>query len=216
MSGRGKFIIFEGIDGSGKSTRSQIAVEYLKEQNIDVLFLSEPAKGFLGSAIKQILIYPEEELSLLAQILLFSANRANCYHQVIGPALDLGTWVVMDRSWLSTVAYQGYGIGKEDKRLLANIELITKIVTEEINFDLCILCDINPQVALQRVSKRGDKKDFYENQDDSVLERIRRGYLECIKKYPELNFVVLDTEKNIDGNELVMKKEIEEILLKVM
>ena len=69
---------------------------------------------------------------------------------------------------------------------------------------------------MQRVSKRGDKKDFYENQDDSVLERIRRGYLECIKKYPELNFVVLDTEKNIDGNELVMKKEIEEILLKVM
>ena len=209
---RGKFIVFEGIDGSGKSTRAKIAFEYLKNLGVNVVFLTEPAKGFLGERIREIVTSLENPVSLLAQVFLFSANRAHFYETVIKPKLEEGIWIVMDRSWISTIAYQGYGEGYGDPALLDQIDLITKMATKGIDFDLCILCDISVEAALTRISNRGAKTDYFESKRIDFAKRMRQGYLESIKRYPNLKFFVLGTERNADGNVVIMEDEIKNIL----
>jgi len=209
---KGKLLVFEGIDGSGKSTRAVIAFEYLKKIGLTVLFLTEPAKGFLGEKIREIVMFSNERISLLSQVFLFSANRAHFYETVIEPALNIGTWIVMDRSWISTIAYQGWGEGFGDSNILDSIDLITQMAIKKIKFDLCVLCDLSVEVALQRIATRGQKKDYFEKKQIDYAERMRKGYLDAITRYSDLNFHVLDTGDNLNGDVIVMEKQIENIL----
>ncbi len=212
MPERGKFFVFEGVDGSGKSTRSQIAVNYLESLGLKVLFLAEPVKNVVGDAIRKIVGQSEEKLPLLAQAFLFSANRAYAYETIIRPALEDGTWIVMDRSWLSTISYQGYGEGFGDKSLLKALDTITQIAIKETFFDFCVICDISVSTALDRINLRGNKKDYFEKQNSEYLDRVRQGYLDALERYSYLKFYILNTENNTKGDVEIMKSEIMDLL----
>ena len=107
----GKFIIFEGNEGTGKSTHISFAADYLKKNKIESVVTREPGGTALGIALRKLVLHPPGDASPepLAELLLYAADRAQHVAQLIRPALEQGHWVLSDRFSGSTLAYQGYG-----------------------------------------------------------------------------------------------------------
>lgn len=105
------YIAFEGIEGTGKSTIATRLTEYLEAAGVDVLFVREPGGSATGERIRRVLLDPDGTVSPWSEALLFSAARAQLAHEIVGPALDKGRWVITDRSVYSSLAYQGGGRG---------------------------------------------------------------------------------------------------------
>ncbi|MDD5042760.1 MAG: dTMP kinase, partial [Candidatus Omnitrophica bacterium] len=108
---KAKFITFEGSEGCGKSTQSEMLCRYLKSRGQKVVFLREPGGVSLSEKIRRILLDPESRVSPEAETLLYMASRAQTVKEVIAPALSSGKVVICDRFLDSTVAYQGFGLG---------------------------------------------------------------------------------------------------------
>ena len=108
---RAPYIAFEGIEGTGKSTIAARLVAHLENHGIDVLFVREPGSSPTGERIRRVLLDPDGTVSPWSEALLFAAARAQLAHEVVGPALAAGRWVVSDRSVYSSLAYQGGGRG---------------------------------------------------------------------------------------------------------
>lgn len=106
-----RYVAFEGIEGTGKSTIAARLAAYLEEQGCDVLFVREPGGSATGERIRRVLLDPDGTVSPWSEALLFAAARAQLAHEIVGPALDDGRWVVTDRSVYSSLAYQGGGRG---------------------------------------------------------------------------------------------------------
>lgn len=108
---RAPYIAFEGIEGTGKSTIATRLSSHLEEQGLDVLFVREPGSSPTGERIRRVLLDPDGTVSPWSEALLFAAARAQLAHEVVGPALAAGRWVISDRSVYSSLAYQGGGRG---------------------------------------------------------------------------------------------------------
>jgi len=123
----GKFITFEGSEGSGKSTQIDLAKQYLESKGKDVLFVREPGGVKISEAIRNILLDPAtKDMSDECETLLYMAARAQLVEEIIIPALNSGKVIVCDRFLDSTVAYQGYGNGVD----IEKIKKIGKFVTQ--------------------------------------------------------------------------------------
>ncbi|MDJ0925277.1 MAG: dTMP kinase [Acidimicrobiia bacterium] len=107
----GHYIALEGIEGTGKSTIAVRLAEYLEKRGIDVLRVREPGGTVTGERIRHVLLDPGGSVAPWSEALLFSAARAQLAHELVGPALESGSWVVSDRSVYSSLAYQGGGRG---------------------------------------------------------------------------------------------------------
>ena len=105
------YIAFEGIEGTGKSTIAARLVEFLESKGVDVLFVREPGGTTTGERVRRVLLDPEGKVAPWSEALLFAAARAQLAHELVGPALQEGRWVVSDRSVYSSLAYQGGGRG---------------------------------------------------------------------------------------------------------
>ncbi len=190
MSQMGLFITFEGPEGSGKSTQARLLAAWLAEQGLDVRFTREPGGTPIGDRIRQILLSPDTtNLVAEAEVLLFSASRAQLVREVILPHLEQGGIVVCDRYADSTYAYQGYGRGLD----MDILRRITHFATRGLVPDLTFLIDIPVQEGLHR-KRRGDGEDDWNRMEAEVLayhERVRAGYLELARQEPE-RWVVLD------------------------
>jgi dTMP kinase len=108
---RGRYIALEGIEGAGKSTVAHHVVERLTARGVAAMYVREPGGTGAGERIRSILLDQATELGSWGEALLFAAARAQLAAERVGPALDLGTWVVSDRSVYSSLAYQGGGRG---------------------------------------------------------------------------------------------------------
>ena len=110
---RGRLITFEGPEGGGKSTQAAMLIARLEERGIEIIYTREPGGTKLGEAIRGILQYDAagEDPCPESEVLLFEASRAQLVRKVIQPALARGAWVVCDRFFDSTTAYQGFGRG---------------------------------------------------------------------------------------------------------
>jgi len=178
------FIVFEGCDGSGKTTQCRTLFRRLQRQGFPVLLAREPGGTPLGEAVRRWLKAPGS-LAPLAELLLFTAARAQLVSQVIRPALGEGVTVICDRFTPSTVAYQGYGRGLD----LALIHQLNRLATDGLVPDLTVLLDLHPEVRLARKgSTIGDRFDT------APLEfhvRVRQGYLAQAREQPD-RWLVLD------------------------
>lgn len=105
------YIAFEGIEGTGKSTLAARLVSFLEANGIDVLFVREPGGTATGEQIREVLLDPGGRVAPWSEALLFAAARSQLAHEIVGPALRGGRWVVSDRSVYSSLAYQGGGRG---------------------------------------------------------------------------------------------------------
>ena len=194
---KGRFITFEGPEGSGKSTHIRLLAEWLEGQGRGVVCTREPGGTKLGDAVRQLLQHhePDEDAPVpRAEMLLFLASRAQHVEQVIRPALERGEWVLCDRFSDSTLAYQGYGRGFD----LAHIRAADAFATCGLAPDMTVLLDVTPEMSRERLRTRQEQTDTQpdriEREADAFHARLREGFLELARNEPG-RFVVLATDR---------------------
>ena len=192
---RGKFIVFEGIDGAGKSTQAKLLYQFLKKEKRKVILTSEPTKGPIGKTLF-IFLGKKEKLNALGLQLLFCADRAYHLEKVVLPYLKKGYDVISDRYFFSTIAY---GL-LEIKDFSWLYRLNEKFILPDITF----LLDLSEKESLKRIKKDRDKSSLFEK--EKILKEVRKNYLFLRKKFP--NIFLLDARKSISD----VFKEVKEIL----
>ncbi|GAA6622083.1 dTMP kinase [Scytonema sp. NUACC26] len=190
---KGKFIVFEGVEGCGKTSQIQRIQEWLHSLNISAIVTREPGGTELGLYLRQLLL--ESGTTSIAdrtELFLYAADRSQHVEGIIKPALAEGKVVLCDRYTDSTIAYQGWGRGIS----LDTIEQLNFLATDGLQSDLTILLDIDPEISFNRIlAKR--KLDRMEQADLKFHHRVRQGFLSLAEKFPE-RIVALDGDREID------------------
>lgn len=191
---KGKFISFEGPEGSGKSTQMEMLYSYLRGKGYDCLKTHEPGGTGVGEMIRKIVLGARDEpIAVRAELFLILADRAQHTAEVILPALNAGTTVLCDRYNDSTMAYQGYGRGLD----LEEVRRLCGYASHGLQPDLTFLLDIDIVVGLNRTRKRHgttgeyEPADRFESEGKEFHQRLRSGYLSLAKEEPG-RIVVLD------------------------
>ncbi len=174
------FVVLEGIDGSGKTSAISKVKEHLESLGHKVMITMEPTKGAIGNLVAE-----TDDLTPESEALLFTADRA-CHTKEISGWLEEGYDVICDRYYASTLAYQS--ASGLDRDWLYSIN--SKVIMEP---DVHILLDIDPEVSLTRVDKRGEKVSRFEKLD--YLRKVRAAYLEIAESY---ELTVLDASRSKD------------------
>jgi len=189
MAGEGVFIVFEGIDGSGKSTHIKKLANELRNIGYYVIETAEPSKDEIGSFIRRYAKRNDGRLPVEVEALLFAADRRMHLKNVIEPALRNGHIVISDRYLHSTLAYQG-ALGLE-------LDWIRELNRFAMKPDLTILLDILPEFSLQRMKR---KKTVFEETD--YLSKVRGIYLEFVKQ-GEMVKIDADRSKKVIYEEIL-------------
>lgn len=176
----GRFITFEGIEGSGKSTQIRLLFEHLKGAGADVVMTREPGGTVIGEKVRGILLDPSSSgLTPRAELFLYAAARAQHIEDVVLPALNDGSTVLCDRFTDATFAYQGHG-----REIPLNVvRVVTSLITMDLVPDLTILLDLPVEKGLARARERNranaaSDATRFEDEDLEFHRRIRQGYLE--------------------------------------
>lgn len=195
-----KFITFEGIEGSGKSTQIKLVAEYLSRENIPLIVTQEPSGTDIGRKIGSILFNREHNnMCAETEMFLFCAARAQHVREIIIPALKQNKVVLCDRFSDATYAYQGAGRGLDDKF----IKLINDYSSMHLRPDLTLLFDLPVEIGLHRANKRNDNIkessaiDRFEKENMDFHKRIRESYLSLLKNEPG-RFRLIDANRDID------------------
>lgn len=192
---QGKFITFEGIDGSGKSTQLRLIADDLRFRGFKVLTTREPGGTPLGRRLREIFLETDESVDPLAELLLFAADRAQHVNFLIKPSLAEGKIVISDRFADATFAYQGAGRSFPEKTVRRVIEL----ATDGLKPDLTIFFDLPVEAALSRTTQRdasGEKKNRMDNEKADFYERVRTAYLKLADEEKE-RFRTIDASGSV-------------------
>ncbi len=186
---QGKFITFEGIDGSGKSTQLKLLRDKLYEQDEHVVTTREPGGTRVGDAVREILLDASyQDMTVETEALLYAASRVQLVQKFIVPSLDAGAHVLCDRFIDSSLAYQTRThLNRKD------VEQVNKFALKTAVPDVTFLIDVRPQTAYTRM---GYKKDRIENKGVDFQRSVRAEYLKLAKENPE-RIILVDGEKNI-------------------
>ena len=185
----GRFITFEGIDGSGKSTQSRTLAASLNANGADVVMTREPGGSPGAEEIRHLVLTGDpDRWSAETEILLFTASRRDHLEKTINPALAAGKTVISDRFADSTRVYQGATRG--DLRDMVD-QLHSLMIGREP--DLTFIIDMDPAVALKRGLARNSGEDRFEDFGLSFQQTLRAGFLKLAKQYPDRCIL-------IDGN----------------
>jgi len=188
------FITFEGIDLSGKSTQIKLLKNYLENNNKKVITVREPGGTQISEKIRDILLDKVHlKMEYLTEFLLFSASRQQLTKEIILPYLKKKYFVLSDRYYDSSTAYQGYG-GMLD---LSMIKKINKIATDGLVPDLTFLINISIEECIKRKKLMRKKEDRIEQKKISYYKKVISGYLK-IADNNNRRFVVIDGSKSID------------------
>ena len=190
-----KFVSFEGIDGCGKRTLMDRLAGWLTEAGVPNIRVREPGGTAIGEKIRDILLDPaSSEMIGRAEVLLYSASRAQLTWQVIVPAMEKGAWVLADRFVDATFAYQGFGRGFD----LEHLGMIQRWATGGLMPDKTVLLDCDVDLATSRLSGRdGLDRDRIEREEGAFHRKVRDGYLALAGKEPA-RFLVLDASKPLE------------------
>lgn len=185
--GGARFIVFEGIDGSGKSTAAKLLCEYLKEKGLPVILTKEPSlESEAGRKIREILT-GKIKASVEERQRLFSEDRAHHVETVIMPALQDGKVVLSDRYFFSTFAY-GMATG-------VDLEWLIELNKDFVMPDIALLFEVSPNVGLSRIGRRGEGAELHDKLD--ILKRAGEAYALLAKRFP--NFRVIDGEEPVQS-----------------
>lgn len=201
---KGFFITFEGADGCGKTTQSELIQKYLENKGYEVIWTREPGSKGLGQKIRELLLHYDGDVAPSCEAFLFLADRAQHIEKLIKPAIEQGKIVICDRHTDSTIAYQGYGRGKDIEQL----KYLNNLATNGLKPDLTFVFDVSTEVAQQRV---GSEKDRMESAGIEFHKKVRQGYLEIANKEPNRVKVINANDKIEDIFEAA-KKELNKFL----
>ncbi|OCQ89916.1 dTMP kinase [Nostoc sp. MBR 210] len=178
----GKLIVFEGVEGCGKTTQMQLCCQWLESLGISVVVTREPGGTELGVDLRRLLLEKSEDKPVadVTELLLYAADRAQHVEQELKPNLAAGKYILCDRYTDSTVAYQGYGRGLN----MSLIEQLNDIATSGLTSDLTIWLDVDVEVGLSR--KRGDAVglDRIEQETIAFHRRVQQGYSQLAAAHP--------------------------------
>lgn len=164
-------IVFEGIDGCGKTTQVERLVKQLRHDQVGHRVLREPGGTVLGEKQRVLLLDPATHACPTAELFGYLQARAQLCHEVIAPALAMGDLVILDRFWYSTIAYQAYGLGLDEAQVRAAIAL----AVGSVRADLVLWFAVDPETAAQRrAAARG--LDRIEARGLSYLTKVHAGY----------------------------------------
>ena len=182
------FITMEGIEGSGKTTQIANITRYLETSGYACMVTREPGGTKIGEKIRRILLDQEHHmLDAMAELLLYTADRAQHVSEKIKPALDEGKVVVCDRFFDSTIAYQGAARGIDAE----TIKALNRLVLRDISPDITFLLDLSPEIGLLRAwreinnGSREAGQSRFEREKTLFHEKVRQGYLALAETEPE-------------------------------
>ena len=192
---KGKFIVIEGIDGCGKTTQIDELSKWLPNSGLintksRLITTREPGGSLLGQKLRRLILdnNKNNKPSSLAELLLYSADRAEHVSKIISPALNKNDWVISDRFSDSTLAYQGYG----RKINLEIIKKIESIVCQGVYPDLTFFLEISPEESILR--RKNEIPDRIESEGIRFLEKVNEGFKLIAK---EKNWKVISASQNI-------------------
>ena len=210
----GKFIVFEGVEGCGKTTQLQRTRQWLtnsgwlptlqsKRLLKQLIATREPGGTDLGAGVRQLLLNPAKELIHdRAELLLYAADRAQHVESFLRPHLADGAMILCDRYTDSTIAYQGYGRGLD----FALIDQLNQMATQGLESDLTLWLDLDVKRGLARTQKRG-ASDRIEQATLEFHQRVQQGFADLAEKNPD-RIVRIDA----DRSELEVAEQIEAAL----
>ena len=193
------FITFEGIEGCGKSTQAKRIADRLERAGVSCILTREPGGTPIGNDIRRILLSSgNRDLPPLAELFLYEADRALHMAGVVKPALAEKKWVLCDRFFDATTAYQGYARGQD----LHMTTRLNEMASFGIKPDKTFLLDCPVSVGLKRALKRNAEnqvagQDRFEQEKTAFHEAVRQGYRELAKQNPH-RFVVVDATQTVD------------------
>lgn len=208
---QGKLIVFEGVEGCGKTTQIQRSRDWLLasmteiQPDVSIVVTREPGGTELGVGLRQLLLEERgQPMFERAELLLYAADRAQHVEQVLKPTLAKGGIVLCDRFTYSTIAYQGYGRGLS----LSLIQQLNQIATGGLESDLTIWLDVDVEIGLSRAKARG-KADRMEQADLDFHRRVSQGYRELATANPAQIARV-----DASSSEPIVQQQIQQILHK--
>ncbi|OGG58362.1 dTMP kinase [Candidatus Kaiserbacteria bacterium RIFCSPHIGHO2_01_FULL_55_17] len=191
MDKRGKFIVLEGGEGSGKTTIG----ERLKLEFPDTVYTQDPGGTPLGEKLRDLLMSDETKgIDTRAELLLFLAGRAQLVAEVVKPALESGKHVISNRFGLSTIAYQVYG--RQRPELLELYRVVSKEILEGCMPDACILLDVTPETGVTRVHSRPEEPTRFDKEALDFHARVREGLKKHVGEFGKP--FVIDSEKPLE------------------
>jgi len=193
---QGKFITFEGIDGSGKSTQLRMLAADLRSRGVDLITTQEPGGTPLGRTLRKAFLETEETVAPIAELLLFAADRAQHVEFLIKPALEGGRIVISDRYADATFAYQGAGRGFPE----AMVNEIIELATGGLKPDLTLFFDITVENAIKRMADRheiGEGRNRMDVETAEFYSRVRDAYLR-IAKTESNRFSTIDANGTVE------------------
>ena len=200
----GLFITLEGGDGVGKTTQSQLLVDWLVEAGHTVVVTREPGGSDLGLELREIVLHRRGDMNPRAEALIYAADRAHHIATVVRPALERGDIVVQDRYIDSSEAYQGAGrvLGAEEVRELS------LWATERLLPDVTVLLDLDPADSRKRLDNARTRYDRLEAEKQEFHSRVRDAFLERAAKEPE-RILVVDAELEISEIAAAIRERIQ-------
>ena len=197
---RGRYIVLEGDEGAGKSSQLGRVQQALQAQGHKVEIVREPGGDAFAETMRQILKHAEYHIPAVAEVLAFSAARASMLQNVVRPLLDAGTWVLSDRSYLSTLVYQGLGHGLDSPEFRQVVEYGIQAAPP----DLTIVLDVSLEESEQRQAGRGLPTDRFD-----LGAEFRRTINEGYRNFPpQANLVHVDGHGTLEEIEARIMKAI--------
>lgn len=187
----GKFIIFEGNEGTGKSTHITFAADYLNKSNIDCIITREPGGTSFGESVRDILLDPDSSLDSVSEAVLFYASRVYNYNNVILKALRENKYVICDRFHYSTLVYQG--IAQNNNDVIELHKVLDPYFSK--NISLIFHLDASIETCYSRINER-EISDKFEKQGKDLLIKIKSAYLDTFKKNSKVVNISTDAEKD--------------------
>ena len=202
---KNRFISFEGIDFSGKTTQIRLLSERLKQYNQKVTVIREPGGTVISEHIRTILLNKKySEMTSLCELFLYSAARHQLIKEKIRPALDSGYFVLADRYVDSTTAYQGFGRQLSNKFVREVNDNVTKDCMPALTFYL----DLKPAEFLQRIRSQNKSGDRLESSGEKFYRQVYEGYSKIVDKNKD-RIKKIDASKSIEQIEMKIWKFIQ-------
>ena len=207
MSGRGRLICLEGIEGVGKSTHLPALADLLRGRGVECVPTREPGGTPFGGHVRELLLSGETApASAEAELLLLFAARAEHLQAVIRPALARGAWVLTDRFLDASFVYQGLGRGLG----AARVQALADWLMPDLWPDLVLVLDAEVAEALARVRRRG-RPDRFERQAPETFARLRQCYLDRAAADPA-RYRVVDTQRPVGEVQAELERRVGELL----
>jgi dTMP kinase len=181
-----RFIVFEGIEGAGKTTQVRLLSAWLDAQGVEHVTAREPGGTAVGEGIRALLLEQRElDVPAETELLLMLAARAAFVRDVVRPALDAGKCVIADRFALSTFAYQGFGRGLP----LEDVRALNAFATGGLEPDLYVVLDVPAAEGAARQRAEGAELDRIESEGEVFLDRVRQGYCTLAEASPHIELI---------------------------